>query len=138
MVVDLYGYDLDPVIFNTRTKTRIKQLVSGYSVRLFARNTVIKKATKQADKKRARDFLNEYHVQGASRASVYYLVYNDSNLVAVASFDMNNRNFESELKRLCVKPIDRFVETELSHRTDDKKGYDRIYTAGSKLWLFKR
>lgn len=228
-LIHLYGYDLDPVIFNTRTKTRIKQLVSGYSVRLFARNTVIKKATKQADKKRARDFLNEYHVQGASRASVYYLVYNDSNLVAVASFDMNNRNFESELKRLCVKPdvqivgltskiiarffkdhdveelysysdnnlgnglsyqkaggvlvketgpsllfsswtdptdvyswqiatpwgaregllskygqfdsqedIDRFVETELSHRTDDKKGYDRIYTAGSKLWLFKR
>lgn len=228
-LIHLYGYDLDPVIFNTRTKTRIKQLVSGYSVRLFARNTVIKKATKQADKKRARDFLNEYHVQGASRASVYYLVYNDSNLVAVASFDMNNRNFESELKRLCVKPdvqivgltskiiarffkdydveelysysdnnlgnglsyqkaggvlvketgpallfsswtdptdvyswqiatpwgaregllsnygqfdsqedIDRFVETELSHRTDDKKGYDRIYTAGSKLWLFTR
>ena len=228
-LIHLYGYDLDPVVFNTRTKTRIKQLVSGYFVRLFARNTVIKKATKQADKKKARDFLNEYHVQGASRASVHYLVYNDSNLVAVASFDMNNRNFESELKRLCVKPevqvvgltskiiarffkdydveelysysdnnignglsyqkaggilvketgpallfsswtdptdvyswqiatpwgaregllskygqfdsqedIDRFVETELPHRMDDKKGYDRIYTAGSKLWLFTR
>lgn len=228
-LIQLYGYDLDPVVFDINTKIRIKQLVSGYSVRLFARNTVITKATKQADKKKARDFLNEYHVQGASRASVYYLVYNDSNLVAVASFDMNNRNFESELKRLCVKPdvqivgltskiiarffkdydveelysysdnnlgnglsyqkaggllvketgpsllfsswtdptdvyswqiatplgaregllskygqfdsqedIDRFVETELSHRTDDKKGYDRIYTAGSKLWLFKR
>lgn len=228
-LVHLYGYDLDPVVFNTRTKTRIKQLVSGYSFRLFARNTVIKKATKRADKKKARAFLNEYHVQGASRASVYYLVYSGSDLVAVASFDMNNRNFESELKRLCVKPdvqivgltskiiarffkdydieelysysdnnigsglsyqkaggvlvketgpallfsswtdptdvyswqiaspwgaregllskygqfnsqedIDRFIEIELPHRTDDKKGYDRIYTAGSKLWLFKR
>lgn len=228
-LIQLYGYDLDPVIFNTRTKIRIKQLVSGYSVRLFARNTVIKKATKQEDKKKALEFLNEYHAQGVSQVSVYYLVYNDSDLVAVALFDMNNRNFESELKCLCVKPdvrivgltskiitcffkdydveelysysdnnignglsyqkaggilvketgpsllfsswtdptdvyswqiaspwgahegllskygqfdsqedIDRFIETELPHRTDDKKGYDRIYTAGSKLWLFKR
>lgn len=29
-----------------------------------------------------------------------------------------------------------YVETELTHRTDDKKGYDAIYTAGSKLWRF--
>ena len=31
----------------------------------------------------------------------------------------------------------KYVETELSHRLDDNKGYDRIFTAGSKLWVFK-
>jgi len=31
-----------------------------------------------------------------------------------------------------------YVELYLSHRTDNKTGYDRIYTAGSKLWKFTR
>ena len=34
--------------------------------------------------------------------------------------------------------IDRYIETELSHRLDEGKGYDRIYTPGSKLWKFER
>lgn len=34
--------------------------------------------------------------------------------------------------------INRYIETELSHRLDDGKGYDRIYTPGSKLWKFER
>lgn len=36
------------------------------------------------------------------------------------------------------KEIDRYIETELSHRFDGLKGYDRIYTPGSKLWKFTR
>lgn len=31
-----------------------------------------------------------------------------------------------------------YIETELSHRTDDGKSYDSIYTSGSKLWLAER
>ena len=34
--------------------------------------------------------------------------------------------------------VDEYVELYLSHRTDNKTGYDRIYTAGSKLWKFTR
>ena len=34
--------------------------------------------------------------------------------------------------------IDEYIERELSHRLDDLKGYDRIYTPGSKLWKFTR
>lgn len=31
-----------------------------------------------------------------------------------------------------------YIETNLSHRTDDGEGYDAIYTSGSKLWLAER
>lgn len=34
--------------------------------------------------------------------------------------------------------INEYIETELTHRLDDLKGYDRIYTPGSKLWKFTR
>ena len=34
--------------------------------------------------------------------------------------------------------VDEYVENHLTHKTDDKQGYDRIYTAGSKLWKFTR
>lgn len=34
--------------------------------------------------------------------------------------------------------INAYIETTLSHRSDDLEGYDRIYTPGSKLWKFKR
>ena len=34
--------------------------------------------------------------------------------------------------------VDEYIEKHLTHRMDDKKGYDRIYTAGSKLWKFTR
>lgn len=32
--------------------------------------------------------------------------------------------------------VEEYIETELSHRSDDGKGYDRLYTAGSKKWKF--
>lgn len=34
--------------------------------------------------------------------------------------------------------IEKYIETEMPHRTDRKCGYDRIYTSGSKKWLFTR
>ena len=34
--------------------------------------------------------------------------------------------------------IEKYIETEMPHRTDNKCGYDRIYTSGSKKWLFTR
>ena len=30
--------------------------------------------------------------------------------------------------------VQEYIETELSHRLDNQKGYDVIYTAGSKRW----
>lgn len=34
--------------------------------------------------------------------------------------------------------VDEYIETELSHRFGNLKGYDRIYTSGSKKWEYKR
>lgn len=45
---------------------------------------------------------------------------------------------DAESKGLVVDNVDEYVELYLSHRTDDKCGYDRIYTSGSKKWVFQR
>lgn len=34
--------------------------------------------------------------------------------------------------------IEKYIELEMPHRTDEKCGYDRIYTSGSKRWQFTR
>lgn len=34
--------------------------------------------------------------------------------------------------------VDEYIETHLNHRLDNGKGYDRVYTSGSKLWKFSR
>lgn len=46
--------------------------------------------------------------------------------------DTDGRVFHS------VEEVIEYIERELSHQTDDKKGYDRIYTAGFKKWEFTR
>lgn len=44
----------------------------------------------------------------------------------------NHRAFATQAE------IEKYIETEMPHRTDTKCGYDRIYTSGSKKWLFTR
>lgn len=44
----------------------------------------------------------------------------------------NSREFATQAE------IEKYIETEMPHRTDNKCGYDRIYTSGSKKWLFTR
>lgn len=34
--------------------------------------------------------------------------------------------------------VEEYIETSLSHRLDNKSGYDRIYTSGSKKWSISR
>lgn len=44
----------------------------------------------------------------------------------------NHRTFATQAE------IEKYIEIEMPHRTDTKCGYDRIYTSGSKKWLFTR
>ena len=44
----------------------------------------------------------------------------------------NHRTFATQAD------IEKYIETEMPHRTDTKCGYDRIYTSGSKKWRFTR
>lgn len=50
----------------------------------------------------------------------------------VIAKDSGNRIFDTQSQ------INKYVECELKHRTDNKFGYDKIYTAGSKKWKFTR
>ena len=53
----------------------------------------------------------------------------------VIGMDADNKGID---KPSSQEEIDRYIETELTHRLDELKGYDRIYTPGSKLWKFTR
>lgn len=41
-------------------------------------------------------------------------------------------------KNLKVDNVEEYIETELSHRTDGEKGYNRMFTSGSKKWKIER
>lgn len=45
-----------------------------------------------------------------------------------------NDGFNDEIN---MSNIEKYIECELSHRVDSGKGYNVIYTAGSKLWCFE-
>lgn len=59
--------------------------------------------------------------------------------------DFRNQNLGFDLDHLFMQTADKddfelekYIETELPHRTDDGKGYDRLYTSGSKKWKIER
>lgn len=45
---------------------------------------------------------------------------------------------DAAAKGIEVKNIEEYIEKELSHRTDGDKGYNRMFTSGSKKWEISR
>lgn len=71
--------------------------------RIYARECEVK----EIDKKIAKEFLENYHLQGATKSLEYvYGLYYNEELVQVMTFGKPryNRNYEYELLRLCTKP----------------------------------
>lgn len=233
ILIQLFGNDLEPSVFRNVTVKRLSYLITGAERKLPARKVDVRRLTTEKDRKAARVFLNQYHSQGASRASEYWAFSYRREWLGIASFADKGG---TELKRLCFLPgvqvvgglskliaryfrehpectlirsysdnnlgsgeayrkagakfiretgpslkfisptdgrdcyswqiatswgasggvvgndaadkgigapvgkeaVDEYIETMLSHRYDDGCGYDRIYTAGSKLWHFER
>ena len=48
---------------------------------------------------------------------------------------INNNLDPSELNE---NQIEEYIETKLEHRLDKGRGYDRLFTAGSKKWKISR
>lgn len=235
-LIQLFGNDLETSVFEHITAKRLKSLLCGYEKTYYARKVTVFELTSKGEKKQARDFLDMYHSQGASRANTYWMFRQGEDWLGVASFSKHKEAGAMELKRLCFRPgvqvvgglsklvahyfrnhpdcqtiysysdnslgngasygkagavfvketgpalkfispkdghdsyswqiatswgadkgvvgmdaeqkglpkpvtqdeIDDYIETTLSHRSDDMTGYDRIYTPGSKLWKFVR
>lgn len=233
-LIQLFSNDLADPVFEQVTAPRLLSLLKGYEQRVSARKVTVRKTASERERKEVRQFLEQYHSQGCSRAQEYWILEQDRQILGAASFVP--RKQDMELKRLCFKPgiqiigglsklishyfrehpecrkiysysdnslgnglaygkagarfvketgpalkfispkdgrdsyswqiatswgastgvvgkdagkqglpkpdtqakIDRYIETTLSHRSDDCKGYDRIYTPGSKLWVFER
>ena len=227
-LINLYEFDLEPLQFENKTCHFLKQKICGFDFKIYGRNTVVYEANKKI-RKRCIEFLDKYHLQGASTAETYLAMEYNNEIVGVASF-VSHKDY-IELKRLCFKynhqvigglskfiryyfkthidvntimsysdnnigdgesyrkaggefvrefktslrfishlngldnyswqiatkwgaekgvlskyssnletqdEINEFIEKELPHRYDNGKGYDRVYTCGSKLWKFSR
>lgn len=235
-LIQLFTNDLEPTVFEHITSKRLKSLLCGYDEVFYARNVEVTELTAEADKKKARDFMDAHHSQGSSRSKEYWAFRKGDRWLGVASFTKHKEPGCMELKRLCFAPgvqvigglskliahyfrlhsecvavysysdnslgngnayekagaefiketgpalkfispkdgrdsyswqiatswgaeggvigtdaeskglnkpmtqdaINEYIETELSHRSDEFKGYDRVYTPGSKLWKFTR
>ena len=235
-LIQLFSNDLEPSIFERITSKRLKSLLCGYDEIFYARNVTVRETVSEKEKKQVREFMEDHHSQGSSRANSYWLFEQNGRWLGTASFSPFRIKGCMELKRLCFAPgiqvvgglsklishylrthedcqaiysysdnsmgngaayekagaefiketgpalkfiaphdgrdsyswqiatswgadkgvvgtdaeqkgikkpatqeeIDRYIETELTHRFDDLKGYDRIYTPGSKLWKFTR
>ena len=57
--------------------------------------------------------------------------FDHSNNKTVIARDANS-------KKLQVNDPEEYIEIELSHRTDNEKGYNRMFTSGSKKWKIER
>lgn len=235
-LIQLFENDLEPSTFEHITSKRLKSILLGYDEIYYARNVTVRETISEKERKQARQFMDDHHSQGSSRANSYWIFEKDGRWLGTASFSPYHVKGCTELKRLCFGPgiqvigglsklvnhyfrenkectavysysdnsmgngsayraagaefiketgpslkfiaphngndsyswqiatswgadkgvvgtdaeqkglpkpvtqeeIDRYIETELSHRFDDFKGYDRIYTPGSKLWKFTR
>jgi len=106
--------------------------------RVYARNTQVKYITSNIKK----DFLNNYHMQGNDRSSVYLGLYYQDDLVCVMTFGTRKitGSLDHELMRFCVKPnttvVGGFSKLLKRYRDDFKlitiKTYaDRRYSDGN-------
>ena len=100
MLLQLFEYDLNPEQFNKKTKYLLKQKLCGYDERIYARKTCVYEA-KRKDKTCCIEFLEKYHLHGASTATKYFTMEYGGELVGVASFKKHKGYVE--LKRLCFK-----------------------------------
>ena len=103
-LIQLFGNDLEPSVFEHITTKRLKSLLCGYDKRYYARNVGIRKLSTEKDRKKAREFLELYHSQGASRAKEYWVFEYNNAWIGVASFTDHKEHGCAELKRLCFQP----------------------------------
>ena len=103
-LIQLFGNDLEPSVFENITAKRIKSLLCGYDKVYYARNIQVVELTADKDKKYARDFMDLYHSQGSSRANSYWSFQLGEKWLGAASFSPYKQDGCMELKRLCFKP----------------------------------
>lgn len=75
---------------NAQVKNFLKSIMGIHSKRIYARKCDII----QLDKKIARDFLEQHHIQGAALFKVAFGLYHDGELLGVVTGNKHHRNFE--------------------------------------------
>lgn len=89
-------------VFDWDSWTDILHLLQPFKHRVYARQCIIKRISKQ----QANAFTNEYHIQGQCNGqNICYGLYYDDELVEVMTFGTPryNRHYDCELLRLCTR-----------------------------------
>lgn len=99
-LIHIFEYDWNDELKRKKLKALISDILTENKV-VYGRNTVVREITTLE----ATEFLNEYHIQNSTPASVNIGLLLKSELVAVMTFGKPrfNNNFEWELIRLCFK-----------------------------------
>ena len=96
-----------------------------YEKRIFARNCVVKKV----NNKQVRDFVDNNHIQGNTKASSYYCLYYKNEIVSVASVGKGRfRKNTFELIRYCTKLNHVVIGGFSKLLSVIKKDYNEIYS----------
>lgn len=103
-LIQLFGNDLEPSMFEHITSKRLKSLLCGYDKTYYAHKVTVRELSSETEKKKARDFLTMHHSQGSSRANQYWAFETDGLWLGVASFSEWKTSGGMELKRLCFQP----------------------------------
>lgn len=85
-----------------QVKSYLKSVINKNEIRLFARKVNLKEVPKEE----AKDFLNTYHIQGATKFEIAFGLYHNNELMAVTTGGMHHRQNHEHvfvLNRLAFK-----------------------------------
>ena len=107
-LIHIFEYEWRDIDICDRIKQYLSHIINrNNSIRVYGRNTVIKNISYDDCK----EFLNQYHLQGAINSSIYLGCYHNNELIGVMTFGKPrfNNEYEYELIRLCWKPEYRVI-----------------------------
>ena len=100
-LVHIFEYEILDTFKYNKIEKYLKSLLNIDTSVIYARNCIIK----EVNSKKAKEFLDEYHLQSYSSSSINLGLYYDDELVEIMTFGKPrfNKNYKYELIRLCTK-----------------------------------
>ena len=101
-LIHIFEYEWNNDIIQEKLKLYIKDLVLGYSNRVYAKNCEVR----PVDSKSERQFLESYHLQGWGNSDIALGLWQSSRLLSVMTFGKPrfNGKFQWEMIRYCTLP----------------------------------
>ena len=101
-LVHIFEYEWIDTDKKVKLQNYLKDLLSDKKEIIYGRLTTVKTISQDT----AKEFLDKYHLQGSTQASIRYGIYKDAELLGVLTLGKPrfNNNYEYEIIRICWKP----------------------------------